>query len=250
MSDYSSKVITDTLYLIKTTGNQEFNAFYTVKNAIVFPGIIFTSAKIFPWLPYFSNFIEKKLIHEMFHIFSTNHFEKRLSLYEVFGFFPIENLELPKEIEKQLITNPADKGVNYKIELQDLISGEMKNYCLLIMSKYPTWVGYKDFSARVNVMLDYLDPRLVENEKHEDNWIVVNDSINKPITIPVYNSAPLLKKIAVKINAIQSPEEIITKSYVVLMQSLIENKVSENQSATALEKLKILENKLLPSHYN
>lgn len=89
MSQFSYEVIPDTLYLIRSTGDQEFNAFYTVKKAIIFPGIIWTSANLFPWLPYFSRLVEHKLIHELFHIFSTYHPDVRLKVYEIFGFSPI-----------------------------------------------------------------------------------------------------------------------------------------------------------------
>ena len=237
MFSFSPNIIPDSLYLIRSSGDQEFNAFYTVNNAIVFPNIISTSANIFPWLPYFSNFIEKKIIHETFHVFSTNNENIRLSLYKLFGFEPIENLILPDTIKNKLITNPDDKGINYKIELTDSLTSRTKTYCLLIMSKYPRWVGYKDFSARINVMLDYLDPCLLEIEEQNEAWFAVLDSNNRPITIPVNDSAELQQKVKIMVNALQSPEEIVTKSYVIMMKSLIKNEEPDDQTLEALTRL-------------
>ncbi len=57
----------------------------------------------------------------------------------------------------------------------------------------------------------------------------------KAVTIPVNISAELQNKIAVKVNAIQSPEEICAKTYVILMQSLIENEKPENQTPAGIK---------------
>ena len=55
------------------------------------------------------------------------------------------------------------------------------------------------------------------------------------IVMDCYEGEPLKEKIAVKINSIQSPEEILTKAYVVLMHSLIANEQPKNQTPNAIE---------------
>ena len=66
-------VLPDTLFLIRTTGDQEFSSFYTVKKAIISPGLIRTTSTLFPWMGYLSRYIEEKLIHEIYHIYSRYH---------------------------------------------------------------------------------------------------------------------------------------------------------------------------------
>ena len=173
-------VIPDTLFLIRTTGDQEFNAFYTVKKAIIFPGLIRTTSNVFPWLGYFSRFIEGLLIHETFHIFSRYHPEIRHRVYTLLGFDKIDHMNLHIELQNHLITNPDDHDNNYKICLQDSSLNEYADYKLLILSKYQTWIGYTDFPARINVLLEYLDSKLHPIQYINGSWESVLNQEDAP----------------------------------------------------------------------
>ncbi|RPI01265.1 MAG: hypothetical protein EHM72_06915 [Calditrichaeota bacterium] len=212
-------VMPDTLYMIRTTGDQEFNAFYTVKKAIIFPGLIRTSSALF-CSRYFRRLIEDILNHEIFHIFSRYHPEIRPKLYAIFGFNQIDHLLLHPDLRDRLITNPDDHDLRYKIELPDSIAGRAVDYCLLLYSKHPTWCGYTDFSARVNVLLEYLDPKLHPLKYIDGSWTSVLNEEGKPLLFDVAVVPQFYKKIGMPLRDPISAEEIAAKSFTILLHTV------------------------------
>jgi hypothetical protein len=230
-------VIPDTLFLIRTTGDQEFNAFYTVKNAIVFPGLVRTTSTLFPWIRCFSRYIEYKLIHELYHIFSRYHPEIRHNVYTLFGFDRVEKLNLHDNVLNNLITNPDDHDQNYKISVQDSGSNACTDYRLLILSKYHTWVGYTDFSARINVLIEYLDPKLHPIELKDGAWNSILNDEGQPRLVDVSAVPAFADKIELNLMETISAEEIAAKSFVILIKTETKKKERSKRKQAELGRL-------------
>jgi hypothetical protein len=87
----------ETIYLVKTTGNEEGGAAYTRGNAIVFPKAELAASTMA---------IQKLICHELFHILSRANDEVRERLYEVIGFTKCNEIEFPDKLKSRKITNP------------------------------------------------------------------------------------------------------------------------------------------------
>lgn len=113
-------ILQDTLVLIKTSGKEEFNAFYTCEKAIIFPEFWLGSIPMKTKKQYFT----RVLYHELFHIYTRNNYDKHPALYEIVGFKPQE-FEIPSALEARRITNPDFFDYNYLIELENQKGGKI-----------------------------------------------------------------------------------------------------------------------------
>jgi hypothetical protein len=90
------------ILLIKTTGREEGHAAYCRGAAIVIPeALISMGTKV----------LETVLPHEIFHIASSQNPALREALYQVIGFQPCNEVELPESLRVRKLTNP-DAPVN------------------------------------------------------------------------------------------------------------------------------------------
>ena len=83
-----------TVWLIKTSGQEEINAFYTRQNAVIFPERLIRSAN------------SEIIVHELFHVLSRQNPELREKLYGIIGFSRINEVEAPEELRRRKWTNP------------------------------------------------------------------------------------------------------------------------------------------------
>ena len=136
IADRTPKVLPDTLYLIKTTGNETIGkgTMYTSAKSLTIPRMNTRTAG----LGFLSDEVEATLQHELFHIYSNQHPEVRPELYALIGFYPID-LDLG-ELGRQIIANP-DADANWAIRLEH--NGVSLEAVLLTYSPYPTWEGSK-----------------------------------------------------------------------------------------------------------
>jgi len=86
-----------TIFLIKTTGNEEGNAAYTRGQAIIIPQNRLESSQ---------EQLNHLVAHELFHILSRYQEELRDQLYQIIGFQKYNKHIFPTELEDQKITNP------------------------------------------------------------------------------------------------------------------------------------------------
>jgi len=114
VKERSPAILQDTLVLIKTSGKEEFNAFYTCENAIVFPKFWLGAIQMKTQKEYFT----RVLYHELFHIYTRNNYDKHPALYEIVGFKP-QDYEIPPPLEARRITNPDFFDYDYLIELEN-----------------------------------------------------------------------------------------------------------------------------------
>ncbi len=129
IEERTPQILQDTLVLIKTSGREEFNAFYTCEDAIVFPKSWLTEKRQKAHTQYFT----RVLYHELFHIFTRNNYDKHPDLYKIVGFYPQEYL-IPDSLEKRRITNPDFSDFDYLIDLE-LNSGKKIRATILTYHK-------------------------------------------------------------------------------------------------------------------
>lgn len=232
-------VLQDTVFMILTSGKQEFSSFYTLDNAIVCPrGKIRMSSVYLPFLKYLKNYFNKVMIHELFHIYSTNNPEKRDELYKIVGFEKILDLELAPNVKSKLIMNPDDKLGFYKITLTEKKSKIPKEYCLLILSKYPKWEGVKEFKGRISVLLVYVDAFLHQIEIDGSGWVSSLDENQEPIIQSKSDFIDFYSKTGYDT---YSPEEIAAHLFIDLTLSKYDDDVLRRKSECYKELLKKLE---------
>lgn len=228
---YTNQVLFDTIYLIKSNKKIEFSAPFTKRKAIIIP-----DKEIPPFVlsGLITKNIEHILIHELFHIFSSNNKEKREVIYNQIGFEKINQIELPNEILKTQIINPDDNISDYyKISLQT--DGKNQDFIMLILSKYPKYEGYKGLISRLNILFGYMEIRLIPIEKENNHWnIKKNYKLYKISEVQGF-----YEKIGYIHNYILSPEEILADDYA----KLIELKIHKNDIEELTEKDKLFFNK-------
>ena len=168
----SPNILRDTVYIVKTTGKEEFNAYYTNQEAIVIP------KKELKFLTFEKRKkeVEATLIHEYLHIYTRYNIKKREELYSLIGFNKISPFSIPPEIEKIRITNPDNYELDYVIKLPNE-KNVMTNYAMLLTSKYPKYDGTKGFIGVFSTLFGYLEEQIYSvNEKGE----VSNNKVEMP----------------------------------------------------------------------
>lgn len=99
-----------TISLVKTTGAEEGNAFYTRDTAIMFPERPLDAAE----LPV----LKKTIAHELFHVVSRADSTLREKLYESIGFRKCDEAQLPADLQDRRITNPDAARNDHSIQLR------------------------------------------------------------------------------------------------------------------------------------
>ena len=128
-----------TIALLKTTGAEEGQAFYTRDTAIVFPEGQLTAANATP--------LEKTIAHELFHILSRENPAIREALYQAIGFIPCAEIQLPASLQARKITNPDAPRNDHSIRLR--VDGQEVAAVPILFSaaeKYDTHRGGEFFS--------------------------------------------------------------------------------------------------------
>ena len=111
--------------LVKTSGAEEGQAFYTRDTAIVMPQKETDKAD--------SGLLKKTIAHELFHILSRGNPALREKLYESIGFTKCGEVEFPSELRSRKITNPDAPRNDHAIGVR--IRGEEVRAVPILFSK-------------------------------------------------------------------------------------------------------------------
>jgi hypothetical protein len=195
-------VLPDTLYLIKTSGKETIGngAMYTIAKSITLPKINTRTAG----LGFVAEEVRSVLTHELFHIYSNTHLDRRAALYDVIGFYPID-LDLGAD-KKRIIANP-DADYSWAIELER--EGEPIEAILLTYSKYEKWEGNKS-TLGLKAGKGYLDYGLFEVENVDGVYQLKNGL--QPLNMDNVE-ASFRAKIGNNTDYIWAVEEIIADTY-------------------------------------
>jgi len=144
----------DEIVMIKTTGNDEFHAPYTRRNAIIIPARFITN----------NVGVELHLLaHELFHVLSRHRPSARDDFYGVLGFTPASGVENPAALESGRLTNPDAYTLDHALIVDD---GETER------SVMPVYHWPDDLAAALAApnFLAALDYFLLVVEQEGDTW--------------------------------------------------------------------------------
>lgn len=167
------------------------------------------------------------LLHEIFHIYSRYHPEKRQALYQVIGFEPLDTVAWSPFLQERMLHNPDGLDLYYAIELEDR-NGRSFSAVPAIYSKSPS------YHPRRSRFFDYVQFELFEVAKDSlDIWRIVPERRG----LPPEQSTSFGKQIGPNTQYIIHPDEILADNFVLLM---LDGKVPEEGLWLQKELAKIL----------
>lgn len=187
-----------TIYLVRTSGEEDGGPPYTRGDAIVIPK---------PWLTGNKDMIPRMLCHEIFHILTRRNPGLRERLYETIGFINIGEIQLPASLAARRITNPDALGNDHGIRVR--VSGrEVWAVPVLIAGaeKYDTRRGGNIF--------DYLTFKLMPVQLSDTP--PANGEAS-PRLLDIREVSGYLEKVGRNTQYLVHPEEILAENFVLLL---------------------------------
>ena len=201
--------------LVKTSGAEEGQAFYTRDTAIVMPQKETDKAD--------SGLLKKTIVHELFHILSRENPALREKLYESIGFTKCGEVEFPSELRSRKITNPDAPRNEHAIGVR--IRGEEVHAVPILFSKAAKYDVNSD-----GEFFNYLQLRFVQ---------VPGMATAQPVLAAPEEISGFFEQVGRNTNYFIHPEEILADNFALLI--LDEHNVP---SPEILEKMRrILEQK-------
>lgn len=199
-------VLDEDVYLIKTSGKEEWDSAYTRGNGIFLPATKIES--------YGSEELFKLLAHKFCHILLRTKKDLQKQLYEVIGFHLTEEIILERGLLERKVTNPDTPCLNSYIEV--LYRNEKVKFSPISL--------LKDEISSVNLkegMANNIEQKFVAVDYISNRWIT--KSINgSPLLIDVNDIKKFIKKIELNTQNIINPDEIIAESFAQLLLSSAE----------------------------
>lgn len=183
--------------IIKTTGKEEGNAFYTRRNAIFIPEKELANM--------YTDQFERIMIHEMFHIFTRHNPEIRNSLYNIIGFEMRSKVKLPESVYDRKLTNPDSPVYKFYFETED------KEIFIPLMLLF-NFKSEPEADIIKHMRLAFIKVR------EEQNQIVPAIKEGKGKLYSPSEVPGLFKKIGQNTDYILGPEEILAENFVLMVE--------------------------------
>ena len=182
-----------TIWLVKTTGEEESGAAYCRGPAVVLPG---------------AQTEENLWLHELFHVLSNQNPDWRKEMYRVVGFQPCPEVAYPESLQDLRITNPDAPRTDSYAELSD------GRYIVPVLySNAPEYDPQKQAS-----FFGYLTFRLMVVEKEGETWKPAQDAGGKPVLLDAGSTPDYFERIGRNTGYIIHPEEVLADNFVLLVQ--------------------------------
>ena len=189
------------ILLIKTTGKEEGHATYCRGGAIILP-----QSQLDKQNPNLGNVI----IHELFHILTSNDPKLKESLYEVIHFKKCNNIRFPDKLREIKITNPDAPSNDHYVEVQ--YRDQVLKLVPIIFSSVQTYDLQKG-----GEFFGYLVFKLLVVEKVGNNWRFKPGTDDEPILLDVQEVPDYFNKIGMNTHYIIHPEEILAENFVLMV---------------------------------
>jgi hypothetical protein len=190
------------LALVKTTGEEEFDAAYTRRRAIMLPESMTSLPTTDPRGAYFL------LAHEVFHVLSRADARLRDDLYALLGFKTVEGFEYPAEIEERRISNPDAFEYLHTLTVQS--GSESVDVLPVIQSRLPLneVIQLPDFFGALNIVLLSVDPSTGEARRDGNGDLITYNFDNTNwVALMLRNSSYIIH-----------PEELLADNFATLME--------------------------------
>lgn len=188
--------------LIKTTGNEEGHAAYHRGTAVVLP------QKLIDRPP---EELRGIILHELFHVFTHSHPERRERLYRIVGFRHCGKLQLPPELDRRRITNPDAYDNSFCMALDH--GGRRITVFPVLLS-----TAEKYDAGRQGEFFDYLQFRLLAALRQDGDWIPQRNTDGTPTLFEPAALAGFMERIGANTRYIIHPEEILADNFVLLLE--------------------------------
>jgi hypothetical protein len=185
------------ILLIRTTGREEFGMFYTRENAIIFPPS-HLSLRL-------SSF-RRVFLHELFHVLSRHNPELRERLYGILGFTRINDVPLPGELHRRLVTNPDGHEREWRIRVTH--QGAPLDVIPLLLAQGDS------FSPEESRPSDFL--RLLAVRQEGTNWIAALAG-GQPKLLRIEEVQGWDEQIGANTGYTIHPDEILAENFVLLI---------------------------------
>ena len=189
------------------------SVFYTRENNIIIPAYELAKRE--------GEIMRSILIHEIFHIYSRYHPEKRDALYAMIGFHPLgispDQLEMPASLRETILLNPDGIDYTYAIDLRD---GAGNNYrCIPLTSS-----DFHQYSAAASGNFPHLTVNfypVVPNEKGGFT-LQTTDIGTSPLNLQLISES-LWAQIGKNTRYIIHPDEILADNFSILAAEYLES---------------------------
>lgn len=227
-----SKDFLDTdIKLIKIDGRYYGpSIFYTRENCIIIPKYELMKRN--------ERTMKSILAHELFHIYSRYHPEKRKALYEMIGFKPLgidlDQLEMPENLRNSILLNPDGIDFLNYISLVNKNTGETVN-CMLFSSS-----NFHQFSPTNASYFPHLSTNFYPVETKEDGGYILKtaEGGSSPLEVqPIIES--LFDQIGSNTVYVIHPDEILADNFSLLIISTPEeiDKIREKDKLDLLNRM-------------
>ena len=195
------------LQLIKLKGNHYGSgAFYTREQAILIPQGVLQD-------PERASFSET-MLHEIFHIYSRYHPEKRKALYELIGFNKLDlpnGLSMDPALKNKILINPDGIDLAYAIELEE--NGKPL-FAVPILAANS--LGYEKDKPE---FFDYLDFNLYPIQPPYSRAVKVLSKNNGSSRLDLKKVKGFYEQIQKNTDYIIHPDEILADNFIFLIQA-------------------------------
>lgn len=195
----------DTVFLIKTPGQHYGpSVYYTREKSIIIPQNELARME--------AEGLALVMLHELFHLYSRYHPQKREQLYALIGFQHLpQKVRLPDCLLPLLMLNPDGIDSDYALPLE-LPGGEAALAIPLLLSNAPAYIPSQ-------LYFDYLDFQLFPLQPTDSSFIALTaDGCRSPLPPP--DSLPAFwAKIGDNTTYIIHPDEILADNFVLLALS-------------------------------
>jgi uncharacterized protein YchJ len=199
-------IFPDSILLIKTKANHYGRSvYYTRGKCIVIPEDIFDKRD--------KSAFTQTMYHEMFHVYSRLHPDKKRALYSIIGFEPIglENLLFPSPLSERVLYNPDGIDFAQAITLQ-LSEAETVKAIPII---YANENGYQ---KEKKTFFSYLEFNLFKIEDNGDGrWTVVTQDDGLTSTLNIQQIPDFYKQIRDNTTYIIHPDEVLADNFSFIM---------------------------------
>ena len=196
------------IQLIKTNGTHYGNSvYYTRENCIIIPQDVLTK-------PNHNNFLDV-MLHEVFHIYSRYHPEKRAALYALIGFEDIgdtNDLVISEKLAKRILLNPDGIDFAQKIDL-NIKNGQTISAIPIVSSNQDNFTPYQPS------FFNYLDFQLYQIEQMDNgNYEVITKSDGSS-SLNLTDLPDFFRQIRDNTQYIIHPDEILADNFQILVIS-------------------------------
>jgi hypothetical protein len=188
--------------LVKTTGEEEFNAPYTRASAIMLPQARASRPVTNPRGAYFL------LAHEVFHVLSRADHHLRDELYALLGFKLVRGFEYPAELEERRASNPDAFEYLHALTVQTAVGSA--DVLPVNQSRVPLSeaIQLPNFFAALDIVLLSVDPSTGKVRRDVDgNLIRHNFGDTNWVALMMRNSSFIIH-----------PEEVLAENFATLME--------------------------------